>query len=1351
MKKHLLTFFFTILFVLVFKGTSFAQTMRFYSTENKLSNSLINQIYQDSKGFIWIATEWGLNKYDGHKFIVYDHQESDSTSIRDNYIHTIFEDSRQTLYIGAVSGAMKFNYGTETFEDIRLYDGGKRQYPHVTGFVELPNGDIWMCTAEQGVFNLRKGEDKAERLSDLFPHSEIIPFATIYIDKEENIWLGTENKGILFYNSETQKITTYNTDNNYVSSIIEDRDGNLFAGTLTSGLAVFRKKTNKFEPVAYTGKEQLFVKNLFLTDTGEVLVGTDGQGLKVYDSEEGVVKDYSVATYLPYLSRGKVHSILQDRDGNLWFGLFQQGILFIPAVKNNFGYWGSETYNENPLGSNCIMSVYKDKQGVTWVGTDNEGIFSVDSNGKRIAHFSPLKNKDIPNVILAIFEDQNETLWLGSYTKGLVRMNKKTGECHTIPQFRNERVFSIGQDKQGRLIVATYGSGFFIMEEEGVFKQYKANIKSQNDLSVDLISGNWINRILCDKEGFLWFGHHKGLTCYDPAKNTFLPFLNKNNLLPETRVVSLQEDHLGRIWIGTINGLYCFDKENQSIRHLTTEDGLPNNMICGIEEDLNGYIWLSTFYGISKYSPTENTFTNFYVGNGLQGNEFTRGAYFKDNSGNIFFGGTHGVTFFDPTNISLAKNELNITVTGFFIGNRAIRQNDKSGDKVILDAALSDVSQINLLHFDNSISIEFSSLEFSNSGQISYQYKLDGVNNSWLSTMAGVNTITYNNLQPGTYKLNVRASVNNTISQTRVIDIRIFPPWYGTLWAMALFCLLGILAACGVAKYFVSQFRYKQEILKKEHNEAINEAKLQFFINISHEIRTPMTLIINPLKKLMEEDLEEKRHNIYNIIYRNAQRILRLINQLMDIRKLDKGLMQIKCRETDIVGFIEDLMLTFEPLASKKNIAFNFIHKDESMKVWIDLNNFDKVLLNILSNAFKFTPDGGTINIELTTVEVGETKCFQIKVSDTGIGIDDNHIETIFERFYQIESSSTNHYEGTGVGLHLARLLVELHNGTIHAENRNDTTGSHFIVRLPLGKEHLKPEELESEPSNNLHKETGRAVFYADLLNMDSIQVEKKKKAKTKYSIILIEDDDEIRNFLQEELSEDYKVTVCKNGKDGYEAIILQQPDLVVSDIMMPEMDGITLCRKMKQNININHIPIILLTAKTRIEDRIEGLEIGADAYLSKPYNADELRKSISNLIENRARLKAKFSGSQEQQDKITKVEMRSSNDILMDKIMNVLNENLSNPNLSVEMLASTIGMSRVHMHRKLKELTNQSSRDFIKCIRLKQAADMLTGKQLSISEVAYATGFSNLSHFSSSFKAFYGISPKEYMSKHIK
>jgi CheY-like chemotaxis protein/AraC-like DNA-binding protein len=493
------------------------------------------------------------------------------------------------------------------------------------------------------------------------------------------------------------------------------------------------------------------------------------------------------------------------------------------------------------------------------------------------------------------------------------------------------------------------------------------------------------------------------------------------------------------------------------------------------------------------------------------------------------------------------------------------------------------------------------------------------------------------------------------------------------------------------------------------------------------------------------------------MIYRNAQRILRLINQLMDIRKLDKGQMHLKFRETDIVGFIDDLMTTFEYQAQRKNIQFSFDHKDEALKAWIDLNNFDKILLNILSNAFKYTPENGEIKVELSTGKDESArgplrKYFEIVISDNGIGINRDQIEKIFERFYQINNDLTNSNFGTGIGLHLSRSLVELHHGTIKAENREEGPGSRFIVRLPLGCDHLKadefenPEDSESAVPASIHHSVINAV---DQFEIESETKNKKIRPRTRFKVLVVEDEFEIRQYIKEELSGEYKISECSNGKEALEIALKEMPDLIISDVMMPEMDGITLCKKIKQNINISHIPIILLTAKSKNEDKIEGLEIGADAYIVKPFNTDLLKSTVQNLIENRERLKNKFTGNEQQQTKIQKIDIKSSDEILMEKVMKVINDNLTDPNLNVEMLAGHVGMSRVHMHRKLKELTNQSARDFIKGIRLKQAASLLSSKKLSVSEVAYATGFTNLSHFSNSFREFYGVSPKEYATDH--
>ena len=652
-------------------------------------------------------------------------------------------------------------------------------------------------------------------------------------------------------------------------------------------------------------------------------------------------------------------------------------------------------------------------------------------------------------------------------------------------------------------------------------------------------------------------------------------------------------------------------------------------------------------------------------------------------------------------------------------------------------------------------------MQYNNPEQISYQYKIEELSNQWLSTEPGVNRVTYNNLPPGKYTFHVRALSHGNLSEIRTVKILITPPWYEMWWAYCIYVFLLGLLVLGIVNYILSRMRHRREIMKREHAEQLNEAKLQFFINISHEIRTPMTLIINPLEKLLAEKKGGEVQKTYLMIYRNVQRILRLINQLMDIRKLDKGQMFMKFRETDMVGFIDDVMLTFDYMARKKKIHFSFEHAMPQLKVWVDMNNFDKILMNIFSNAFKYTPEQGEITVSLSTGRDATRRdplkeYFEITVTDSGIGLDREKIERIFERFYQIDNDVTKSNFGTGIGLHLSRSLVELHHGIIFAENREDAPGSRFVIRIPLGSAHLRTDELEDvealiTPHAVLVKpeKTDLEEVFEEEEGEEDEEGKKTGKAKNRMRILIVEDEEEILSYLKEELEGDYRIMTRKNGREAYDTILADTPDLVISDIMMPEMDGLSLCRKIKQNTNVNHVPVILLTAKSKPEDTMEGMATGADAYMVKPFNTELLKSTIASLLANRKLLKSKFSGAQQQEDKVQKLSMKSADEILMSKIMKVINENLSNPDLNVEMLAANVGLSRVHVHRKLKELTNLSARDFIKNIRLQQAAALLKEKKLTVSEVAYATGYTNLSHFSSSFKEVHGMSPKEYMLAH--
>lgn len=700
-----------------------------------------------------------------------------------------------------------------------------------------------------------------------------------------------------------------------------------------------------------------------------------------------------------------------------------------------------------------------------------------------------------------------------------------------------------------------------------------------------------------------------------------------------------------------------------------------------------------------------------------------------------------------------------VRIADFYLHNKAVKKGTKSGGHPIIDTSLQDAKQFRLCYKDNSFSIEFTAMEFYNPERITYLYSMNGA--TWTALSPGVNRVSFSGLAPGTYHFRIKAKSHTVYSEEKEITIEIDPAWWVSGWAKLIYTILLL----GIISFIIMQIRHRyytrQQMLQHIHAEQINEAKLQFFINISHEIRTPMSLIISPLQQLMAKDKDAECRKLYATIQRNAERILQLVNQLMDIRKIDKGQMSLTFRKTEIVSFIQDILITFDQQIKAKKLEMSFQTSAPEIDVWIDANNFDKIIFNLLSNACKFTPEKGQVEVSIDTGEDDALPAsaplrhyMELTVADSGIGIAPAEREHIFERFYQIRNSSNNSNIGTGIGLHLTRSLVELHYGNIRVEDNGEgENGSRFIIRLPLGEAHLKKEEIEENTSTHIPVAPVETNYMQTTLLYpcnDEEDTDGKARARSRRHVLVVEDDEEIRRYICRELGNDFYMTECSNGKEALAAILKQTPDLVISDVMMPEMDGLTLCRKIRQNVNINYLPVILLTARTREEDNLEGLETGADAYLMKPFSIELLRKTVLSLIRRREQLRNTFSGRQNQEEQISTPEIKSPDDRLMERVMRVINENLSNPTLTVEMISSEVGISRVHLHRKLKELTNQTTQHLIRNVRLKQAASLLAEKKHSITEVATLTGFTHPTYFATAFREMYGMSPTEYMERHV-
>lgn len=1310
-----------------------AQFGRLFSSDEDLTSSLVTDVFQDHYGFVWIATSNGLNRYDGSRFFSY-HTSSAEGSLSSDKVNSITGDG-QRIFVGTASGLDAFDYATNSFHHINIKTGdGKPQKYFVNDVAVLSDGDVIFCASGLGLFRLRNGSSEAVQI----PHStEYGNYLDIAEDRQGNAWAVIENTGVA--RIQADKISCFPIDhasNIHPTKILADKQGRIFLGTASAGLYEGNGKT--FRHVESSGS--LPVICLSPGIGGNIFVGTDGSGMFAFDPNTKAITPCNYYHYTADLPHTKVTAAMADRDGNIWMGLFQKGVFMQPYHSNVFGYAGFRSSTHNIIGNKCVMSVFADSRHRLWIGTDQDGLYATDLKFSYSRHFS---GKQIPATILCMTEDSTHRLWIGSYLSGCGLFDPSSGSYSQLPataKGNSIHVFDLATDTQGRVWIATLGDGLKCYNPK-TRKLTEFRTRSGNTEKTDMLTNNWVTDLLLSHDGSrLYVGMSMGLTCLDLSSMSFRKAFGRNTILPDVYIQHIYEDAAKTLWVATPKGLYHISQRGDSIRHYTTADGLSDNNICSIQGDTRGNLWIGTSHGLTSLDVKTGQMTCYWPSDGLQGNEYSDRATCSD-AGTIVFGGNNGVSWFNPLELKNRRHKLNIYVTDFVLNSQSITTATKSGWWTVTDSMVINSSRFDLSHNDNTFTLRLSAMEYGDPESVRYLYRIN--DDPWQQLPIGSKELLLSQLAPGTYDISLRAESKGNSSPIRTVKVIVHQPWWLSWWAIALY-----LAAIAFAVRLYLQYRHRREqdrlrLQEHIHAEQINESKLQFFMNISHEIRTPMTLIIGPLQKLMATDADSDRAKTYQLIYRNAQRILALINQILDIRKIDKGQMRLACRNTDLVGFTKDIYSLFEAKATERNIDFEFRHDADTIPVWIDRQNFDKVLMNLLSNAFKFTPQDGNVTISLTHDADSAT----ITVSDNGIPIDDDKLDKIFNRFYQASNSSSN-YVGTGIGLHLTRELVLLHHGNIIARNNADGHGCSFIVTIPLGNSHLKPEEIVGSEEET--SESGRPEHEAEAIPAKSIGELNDKSHTARRTVVIAEDDDEIRKYLYNELSADYHVVQAVNGKEALAQVLHYKPDLLLSDVMMPEMDGFTLCTKVKTNINVNDTPVILLTAKTTAEDKLTGLAGGADAYVEKPFNINILKQTIRNLIHMRTVIENKVSGNETQSSKVEQVEVKTPDEHLLERVMKVINANISNPDLSVELVAQEVGISRGHLHRKLKELTNQSPRDFIRNIRLKQAANLLEQGHHNIEEVMYACGFDNASSFSTKFKALYGVSPTAYMNEHI-
>lgn len=1304
-----------------------AQMGTLFNADTHLPSNYVSQVYQDHDGYIWLATRNGLSRFDGYQFQTFNNQKNPSCNLRTNYINKIMQTRDGRFYISESNGIQYYDGGT--FHHIPIYDlKGREVGTYVTGAIQLQNGDILASTSGYGV--LKVYPNKAERLTQGILKS-LSYITKIAEDHQQQLWVLTEDQGVFCVKNGKYRRYFSDTDRSASSrDIWIDKDDNVYICVRDKGLYLKKKNESNFQRINDVNVGNM--ECIHINKKGLIYIGTDGHGVYVYNPVTHQVKNNPYYCWGMNLDMSKVYSILEDRSGNVWLGMLQKGVFMQRAHHIPFGYMGYRLGTSNVIGTNCVSATLYDKSGHIWVGTDKDGIYLLDSQMNLLRHYYG----NIPSTILNFQEDAEGRVWAGSYAEGFGFFDKSL-EWHPVKAGLGSQssVFSFACSKNGDVWISSMGEGLTCLHKDGTITKYRMKKGAESNRKINSLVNDYIQGLdLSKDEKRLYISTTVGLCCLDIQKGDFLNFLGVNCLENSSSTRHALEDGRGNLWIGTDNGLTCYNLKTHKRKIYTTRDGLANNDVMAMGIDNKNQLWVSTSNGLSRVNLKTGNIVCYFSDNGLQGNEFSARALTISSNGNFLFGGTGGISWFNPANIKSRPWNGNIKISGMTVGNRQLA-----------DSLVYNKTKFIFDHDDNSIAIHLSTLTYEDSENITYLYSIN--NETWERLQTGHNELTFARLSPGTYHFRVKALKDRFESEISEFTIVIKAPWYATTWAYLVYLLIIGTLIWRYLRHRRAKEQARLQLQEHIHAEEMGEAKLRFFMNMSHEIRTPMTLIISPLLQLLKEDHDAHRHSIYTIMHRNADRILHLINQMMDLRKIDKGLMAMRMRETDMVTFIEDVYTLFTKQAADKKIDFVFQHDDDKLPVWIDRRNFDKVLVNLLSNAFKYTSTGGNVTTKLSHTE----NELQISISDDGESIPEEKLKRIFDRFYQTPTAANDRNIGTGIGLDLTRLLVELHYGNIEAKNNADGKGCTFIVTLPLGNAHLKPEEIITDEQEINEPELTPSeinIEEAEVMEEDDTETTIQQDSK-RPAIVIAEDDDEIAQYLETQLSTNYEITRFNNGKDALSAVLQIRPALLISDIMMPQMDGNTLCSRVKNNVNTNDIPVILLTAKTLEEDKLEGLETGADAYIVKPFNMDILKRTIFNLIHQREILRNKFNGNEAQDNKYDEIQLDSPDEKLMNKIMEVINHNLGNSDLSVDMIAKEVGVSRVHLYRKMKEITNQTPHSFFSNLRIKQAAKLLQDPHQSITEVMYACGFSSPASFSTTFKANYGVSPREYQKKY--
>lgn len=1305
--------------------------------EDGLSGSTVLCTLQDSQGFMWFGTKNGLNRYDGHNFKIFNSETNQSNGLGNNFIFGLFEDSRGTIWVGTGGGIYTYDPSTEKFTHFnKVSNHGEYISGYVGEIKESINGDILFAVNSQGFFRYSIEKDQLDQYPDI-SNTKLVDnnFTNILVDEKGDIWISTSRLGVYKYHPESDKfIKSLNNEEVIQASVlhIQDHENSIIIGTKSAGVWVMDKASGSAEPLltkASSGKN-LFIRDLYKISNNELWIASES-GLFIFDLEKKKYKNYRHNLNDPYsISDNAIYCIERDKEGGMWLGTYFGGVNFLPnhPIKFDKHY---PIPNSNSLSGQRVRQFVEGKDGDIWIGTEDAGLNKYNPKTNSYKHFLPGNSSNsLSYHNVHGLARRGDDLWVGTVTfaVGLNKIDLNSDKVDIIrfqgdqnPTEENE-IHSILVDSKDQVWLGT------------VIGLFKLNEKDNSVQFINEIGHRFIYDQLEDKNGNIWIGtYSNGLIRYNPETGktkTFLPNPEAPNSLPHYSIINLFEDSQNRLWVATEGGGFCmFNEENESFTVYNSKTGFACNNVYKILEDISGHIWVSCNKGLMELNPQTSKFRLFTKDNGLMPYPFNYKSGYRAEDGTLYFGCLNGFISFDPREFKPYEYDPPVVFTGIQIFNSPVKI---GGEESVLEQSITKTSEISLAHDQSSLSFDFAALSYTASDAKPYAYKMEGFDQDW--TVLNQNQrINYSYLPPGNYKLRVKSAniFGEWSNREGQLNITILPPFWKTGWAYLIYLLFAVLIIFLIAKASKNKIiKRQQEAFKKLENETqkeVYQSKIEFFTNITHEIRTPLTLIKGPLESILKRNdayPDDIKESLW-IMNKNANRLIDLSNELLDFRKTEKKGFTLNFTRNEIGQLINDIFIRFKSSAEQQYINFHLVKKEDTFFADIDKEAFTKILSNLLSNAIK---NADSI-VQVSTVIHPVKGLFQILVSNDGQIIEADKQEKIFEPFFQLDGHENKRAAaGTGLGLPLARSLAEMHSGKLYVDPKSKKLNT-FVLELPIKQEntiHLN----EPTPTQEQRKEPLKPII-------------KEETGTHKASLLIVEDNKELQKFIYDQLKNQYHVHRAENGQEAIKILDAKPIDLVVSDVMMPIMDGFELCAKVKSDINYSHIPFIMLTAKNNLQSKIEGMEHGADVYIEKPFSIDHLVLQIKNLLQYRDQIRRAFAN--QPMVNVDTIAYTRADEEFLSQANEAILENLSNETFGVNELAEVLCMSQSSLLRKIKGVSEMTPNGYIRLVRLKKAAELLMEGQYTVTEISERVGFNSPSYFSKCFQKQFGELPKDF------